>query len=159
MALDRWIALFILMICIAYGYAAWFTMDELLPPIMRRNPVWPSSFPKILSILGIALSLVVVLGLEKAEQTKAPEINYMRLLDYKIFHAIALLAFMVIYALTLRPAGFLLSTFLFLSVSSLMLGERRYLVVILVSAIAAGSIWYLVEQILGIYLRPFPSFV
>ncbi|MEM1005620.1 MAG: tripartite tricarboxylate transporter TctB family protein, partial [Pseudomonadota bacterium] len=27
MALDRWIALVLLGVCLAYGYAAWFTMD------------------------------------------------------------------------------------------------------------------------------------
>ena len=53
MALDRWIALIILMICIAYGYTAFFTMDAQLPPFMQRNPVWPSTFPKVLSVLAI----------------------------------------------------------------------------------------------------------
>jgi hypothetical protein len=36
-----------------YGYLAFFTMDQLLPPFMQRNPVWPSTFPKVLSVLGI----------------------------------------------------------------------------------------------------------
>ena len=44
MALDRWIALIILGIALAYGYAAFFTMDQLLPPFMQRNPIWPSTF-------------------------------------------------------------------------------------------------------------------
>ena len=30
MALDRWIALVLLGICLAYGYTAYFTMDDLL---------------------------------------------------------------------------------------------------------------------------------
>ena len=42
MALDRWIALDLLGVCIAYGYTAWFTMDANLAPFMQRNPIWPS---------------------------------------------------------------------------------------------------------------------
>jgi putative tricarboxylic transport membrane protein len=25
-------------------------MDQLLPPFMQRNPVWPSTFPKVLAV-------------------------------------------------------------------------------------------------------------
>ncbi|MFT4620032.1 MAG: putative tricarboxylic transport membrane protein, partial [Polaromonas sp.] len=32
MALDRWIALIILMICLVYGYTAFFTMDQGMAP-------------------------------------------------------------------------------------------------------------------------------
>lgn len=158
MALDRWIALGLLLVCLAYGYAAWFTMDGSLPPIMRRNPVWPSSFPKVLSILGVVLSLIILLGLEKGE-AKEPDIDYRRLGDYKIGQAVALLALMVAYALLLRPAGFLLSTFGFLMFGSLILGERRWIAMILTASIATGVIWYLVQVILGIFLRPLPSFL
>ena len=69
MALDRWVALVLLGICLIYGYTAWFMMDGALPPIMKRLAVWPSSFPKVLSIAGIILSSVVLLGVEKGEET------------------------------------------------------------------------------------------
>ena len=46
MALDRWIALALLGVCLAYGYTAWFTMDDGLAPFMKRNPIWPSTFPE-----------------------------------------------------------------------------------------------------------------
>ena len=58
MALDRWIALIFVTFCGVYGYAAFFTMDQLLPPFMQRNPVWPSTFPKVLSVLGIIVGLI-----------------------------------------------------------------------------------------------------
>jgi putative tricarboxylic transport membrane protein len=57
MALDRWIALVFIAFCAVYGYLAFFTMDQLLPPFMQRNPVWPSTFPKVLSVLGIIVGL------------------------------------------------------------------------------------------------------
>ncbi|MBX2804369.1 MAG: tripartite tricarboxylate transporter TctB family protein [Hyphomicrobiales bacterium] len=160
MALDRWLALVILLICLAYSYTAYFTMDALLPPIMKSSPIWPSSFPKVLAIGGILLSLSILLGLEKTPGKKdAADINLARLGEYKVGQAVVLLALMVAYALLLRPLGFLASTFLFLTCGSFILGERRYLVMIAIAAVAAGTVWYLVDEVLGIFLSPFPSFL
>ncbi|MBO6510900.1 MAG: tripartite tricarboxylate transporter TctB family protein [Roseibium sp.] len=158
MALDRWLALVILLICLAYGYAAFFAMDASLPPIVKRSPIWPSSFPKVLAVGAILLSLTVLLGFEKSPaKTEAADINLSRLHEYKVGQAIMLLGLMVAYALLLRPLGFLLSTFLFLSVGSFILGERRFVLMAVVAAVAAGTVWYLVDVVLGIFLSPFPS--
>lgn len=160
MALDRWIALVILLVFLAYGYAAWFTMDASLPPILQRNPIWPSSFPKVLSIAGALISLAVIFNLEKSKlDAETREINYRRLHDYRVGQAALLLGFMVAYALLLRPLGFLISTFLFLTLSSYVLGERRLVITMIIAAAAAGIVWYLVEQVLGIFLRPLPTFL
>ena len=160
MALDRWIALLLLGICLTYGYAAWFTMDGNLAPFMRRNPIWPSTFPKVLSVLAILTSLVILLGLEKAPASdKKPDIDYRRLGDYNIGQAIALLLLMVAYALLLRPAGFLLATVGFLTLGAVVLGERKFYILIPVAAVATGIVWYLVQVVLGIFLRPFPFFM
>ena len=158
MALDRWVALVLLGICLTYGYTAWFMMDGALPPIMKRLAVWPSSFPKVLSIAGIILSLIVLLGIEKGE-LKVGDIDYRRLHEYKLGQALALLGLMVAYAILLRPAGFLLATSGFLIGGSVILGERRWIVMIVVSAIATFGIWYLVQEVLGIFLRPLPFFM
>jgi len=160
MALDRWIAMIILLICLAYGYAAFFTMDDSLAPFLRRNPIWPSTFPKILSVMAIVCALLILLGFEKSSgEPSASEINYRRLTDYKLGQAIALLGLMVAYAMLLRPAGFLLSTFGFLAAGSFILGERKYHVMALSSSIAAGVVWYLVDRVLGIFLSPLPFFL
>ena len=158
MALDRWIALILLGICLVYGYTAWFTMDGSLAPFMKRNPIWPSTFPKVLSVLGIVACLIILLGLEKSE-IKEAEIDYRRLGDYHLGQAVLLLVLMVAYALCLRPLGFLLSTSLFLILGSAILGERKWPVMILIAALATGIVWYLVQQILGIYMRPLPGFI
>ena len=71
------------MASMAYGYAAWFTMDSGLAPFMQRNPIWPSTFPKALSILGIIASGIILLGLEKSEE-KIGDIDYRRLGDYHL---------------------------------------------------------------------------
>lgn len=158
MALDRWIALLLLGICLAYGYAAWFTMDDGLAPFMRRNPIWPSTFPKVLSFLGIIASLTILLGFEKSEPKEA-DIDYRRLGEYHLWQALFLLGLMVVYALCLRPLGFLISTSAFLILGSYILGERKWHVMLPVALIATVAVWYLVQQVLGIYMRPLPGFL
>ncbi|WP_085307305.1 tripartite tricarboxylate transporter TctB family protein [Planktotalea arctica] len=158
MALDRWIALVILCICLAYGYAAWFTMDQGLAPFMQRNPIWPSTFPKVLSILGIIAAGIIVLGLEKSV-VKEADIDYRRLGEYHLWQAILLLVLMVLYALSLRPLGFISSNIAFLVLGAFILGERKWHIMLLAAVIATAVVWYLVQQVLGIYLRPFPGFI
>lgn len=162
MALDRWIALVFVALCVLYGYAAFFTMDQLLPPFMQRNPVWPSTFPKVLSIAGAIVGLVVLLGLEKQTGEKEPsatDINYRNLGQYHIGQALGLLALMVAYALCLRPIGFIAATILFLTCGAAILGERKFHILIPVAALATFVVWYLVQQVLGIFLRPWPTFL
>lgn len=156
MALDRWIALILLGVSLVYGYTAWFTMDAGLAPFMKRNPIWPSTFPKVLSVLAVGACLVIVSGIEKSEPTEA-EIDYRRLHEYKLGQAVLLLGLMVAYALCLRPVGFILSTTAFLFLGSFVLGERKYLLMISVAVIATMIVWYLVQQVLGIYMRPLPG--
>lgn len=160
MALDRWIALVILVICLAYGYTAFFIMDGGLPPFMRNNPIWPSTFPKVLSVMAALCALAILLGFEKSsDESKHSEINYRRLTDYKLGQALSLLGLMIAYALFLRPAGFLLATIVFLVAGKAILGERTYIIMIATAVIAAGLVWYLVDGILGIYLAPLPTFM
>ena len=156
MALDRWIALVLLGVCLAYGYAAWFTMDGNLAPFMKRNPIWPSTFPKVLSVLGMLATLAILLGFEKADPKEA-DIDYRRMTEYHLGQALLLLGLMVAYALCLRPMGFLLSTSAFLILGSFILGERKWHIMVLVALIAAGFVWYLVQEVLGIYMRPLPG--
>ena len=160
MALDRWVAFVILCAALAYGYAAYFTMDGTLAPFMKRNPIWPSTFPKILSGLAVLTSLFILLGFEKApKDSKAPDIDYRRLGDYNLTQALLLLGLMVAYALFLRPAGFLFSTFAFLTSGAFVLGERKLHILLPVAVFASGAVWYLVDEVLGIFLRPWPFFI
>ena len=158
MALDRWIAFVVLLVCLAYGYTAYFAMDDLLPPIMRRSPVWPSTFPKVLAVGGVLLSLLILLGIEKSpKKTEAADIHRSRLGDYKVGQAILLIGLMVAYALLLRPAGFLPATAGFLVAGAFVLGERKLHIMLPVAAGAAGVVWYLVQEVLGIFLSPWPA--
>ena len=85
------------------------------------------------------------------------EIDYRRIFDYNLGPAIFLVIMMALYAITLRPLGFFISTITFLAVSGYVLGERKIVILFFVAASASFIIWYLVEQVLGIYLRPLPT--
>lgn len=158
MALDRWIAIAFMLICLIYGYSAFFIMDLALPPFMQRNPVWPSTMPKLLTILGILASLVVLITNSDPGPTNEDDIDYRNLQNYNLVHALILILLMVAYAISLRPIGFLVSTSVFLAVGGYVLGERKLHILIPVAAVAAGLIWYLVQEVLGIFLRPLPWF-
>jgi len=108
----------------------------------------------------VIVGLIVLFTPKPELKDKAPKdgaIDLKRLGDYQIGQALGLLALMVAYALTLRPLGFLGSTIGFLVLGAVILGERRFHVLIPVAVIAAGSIWYLVQEVLGIFLRPWPG--
>ena len=97
-------------------------------------------------------------GIQKHLQ-KIGEIDYRRLGDYHLGQALFLLALMVVYALLLRPAGFLFSTSGFLILGSFILGERKWHIMVPIAVIATLFVWYLVQQVLGIYMRPLPGFI
>ena len=159
MALDRWIALVIGLVFVIYGHTAFFGMDDLLPPILKRNPIWPSTFPKILSVVGVLAAVAVAVNIEKSSKQVGDDMDITKWRQYKLFDAAMLIAGMIIYALTLRSLGFLTSTFLFLSLGGVLLGERRYILLVVVSAAASYGIWYLVDSVLGIYMTPYPAFI
>ena len=159
MALDRWIALVFALIFLIYGYTAFFGMDHLLAPIMKKNPVWPSSFPKILSVAGLIISMVVFLNLEKPSQSIGDDTLLSKWRQYRLVDAVIFIFGMIFYAMFLRDFGFLAATFLFLFLGGVLLGERRYLLSLIISGASSYGIWYLVDSVLGIYMTPYPQFV
>ena len=159
MKLEKYIALILCLIFILYGYEAFFTMDELLPPILKRNPVWPSTFPKILAAFGFFISILILLNIEKNEVNISENLDYKKVTNHSYFRVILLILGMVLYALNLRYLGFILSSFLFLSLSSFLLGERNFVKCLIIILISTISIWYLVNEVLGIYMNPYPLFL
>ena len=159
MALDKFIAVLFLVIAIIYGYASY--TYPLLP--FELNMVFlPNTMPMVLSVLGIVLSLIVILSSTKtgdAGGESLGDIDISRLRDYKTGQALGLIAAMLVYALALRPVGFIAATTLFLFGTGWILGERKPHIMILSSLSGAGFIWYLVQEALGIFLRPLPWFM
>ncbi len=161
MTLDRAIAGIFILICLIYGYTAFVTMEANLLPFELNMVFLPNTMPKWLSILGVIVGLIVVIqsGPKADVEIDPSEIDYRNLRQYKLGQAFFLLGLMVAYALLLRPIGFLTATTLFLAVGSIILGERKYIVLIPVAVFTAFLIWYLVQEVLGIFLRPWPWFI
>ena len=159
MALDKRIAVVFLVIALIYGYTA-YTYPLL--PFELYMVFLPNTMPMALSGLGILFSLIIILTPKKpaAGGGEAPDgFAIPRLRDARAAQALGLIAAMVVYALALRPIGFLASTTMFLMGTGWILGERKPLIMILSAVLGAGIIWYLVQEALGIYLRPLPWFM
>lgn len=159
MALDKWIAVVFLVIALVYGYTA-FTYPLL--PFERYMVFLPNTMPMVLSGLGILLSLIIILTSGKAadgggEALDGIDISLLR--NGKVGQALGLIVAMTLYALALRPVGFIASTTLFLFATGWILGERKLHVMILSALVGAGVIWWLVQEALGIFLRPLPWFM
>ena len=74
-----------------------------------------------------------------------------------VIQAMLLLVAMVLFALALRPVGFILASILFLVGCGAVLGKRKFHLMIPVAALSAFAIWYLVQEVLGIFMRPWPG--
>ncbi len=157
MALDRWIALIFLVICLIYGYAAF---HYPLLPFERGMAFLPNTQPMALSVLGVVVALVILFSRKAPtddEDLGGIDIDEVR--QFKIGQTLGLVAAMVLYALLLRPIGFLAATSLFIAGCSIVLGERKFHVLIPIALVTALVIWYLVQETLGIYMRPWPWFI
>ena len=161
MTLERAIAGIFILLCLIYGYTAFVAMEANLLPFELNMVFLPNTMPKWLSVLGVIVGLVVVIqsGPETSTEIDSSEIDYRNMRQYKLAQALFLLVLMVAYALLLRPIGFLTATTLFLAGGSIILGERRFIVLVPVAVITAVMIWYLVQEVLGIFLRPWPWFI
>jgi putative tricarboxylic transport membrane protein len=157
MSLERSLALFFLLVSIIYGYTAFFIIDATLPPFAKLSPVWPSSFPKIIALVGIAIGFGLIFSQSTSDDKTAMNMEAFR--AYHLRPALILLLMMVAYALLLRPMGFVITTFSFLVLGAVVLGERKMILLMIISSLCAFGIWYLVQQVLGIYLRPWPWFL
>lgn len=159
MALDKSIAVVFLVIALLYGYTA-YTYPLL--PFELYMVFLPNTMPMVLSSLGVLFSLIVILTPGKIADGdgEAPvDADIPSLRTTMARQALGLIAAMVLYALALRPVGFMAATTLFLFGTGWILGERKLHVMILCALLGAGVIWYLVQEVLGVFLRPLPWFM
>ena len=153
MTKDKVGALAILILSIVYG-----TMGLNIPeaPGAEDSGVTPSSLPIALSVMGIAASLLILMlpaaqridrdGVESAFKAA------FRGLDWKC--AAFLFLLMAGYGWILKPLGFLISTILFLCGGFWTMGERRIKLMLLVSIGVTVGFWFVLTQLLRIYLEP-----
>ena len=150
---DRLVALVILAFSIGYGMLAW---DYQLLPFEQRMSFKPNTMPIGLAALGIFFSLAVLVSPGDGASGLSDDASGWRGFDWK--RTIGLIVLMIVYAFLLRPAGYLLATTGFLALGGWLLGERRYHYLIPIAVTGALSTWYLVDHLLGIYMKPLPGF-
>ena len=161
LSINRWVALGLLAFSSGYGYLA-FTYRIL--PFERFLAMKPNTLPIGLALAGMICSIALLLMPEDQDSASGEEKTVLgsdhKYLespgDYEWSKGVALLVLAVVYALSLRQAGFLLSTSMFLIIGGIMLGERKYWILVPVSCFASFLVWYLVDEVLTIFMRPLP---
>ena len=142
---DRISALVFLTFSIAYGVLAY---DIELYFVDPDDPFTARTFPVALSWTGgiIAFLMLVLPGGSKHNLSMSAILR----LDWP--RMLTLCVLMVLYGLTIKEIGFLVSTSLFLIGGYLLLGERRWWMLLLASVPVAAGFQFMLHGLLGIYI-------
>ncbi len=150
---DKVGALVILALSIVYGAMA-FNIPEA--PGVEDTGVTPSSLPIALSATGIVASLLIlVLPAPRridSDRDGSSFADAFKGLDWRC--AAFLFLLMAGYGLILKSLGFLIATILFLYGGFWAMGERRIKLMLLVSIGVTVGFWFILTQLLRIYLEP-----
>ena len=137
------ISLLFFIFSVFYLYTAYqiqvFTFDE-------NAPFNAKTFPIYLGYAGMFFSGLKVI-LPEPNTIKVDHKN----LEYKKTGILIFIA--IIYGATILKVGYFLTTSLFLASSYYFLGERRWLLIFLLSFPFVAAFMYLLHGVLGIYLR------
>lgn len=148
---DRLVALLILAFSVGYAVLA---VNYQLLPFERHLDFRPNTMPIGLAVLGVIFSLGVIIAPGGDSSGLARDADGWRHFDWP--RTAAIVGLMVAYALLLRPLGYVVATSGFLIAGGLLLGERRRLVLAGIALTGAVSTWYLIDRVLGIYMKPWP---
>ncbi|VAW10075.1 Tricarboxylate transport protein TctB [hydrothermal vent metagenome] len=145
---DRIGGFILLAFCIIYGV---LSQQIILLPIQAKAAFTARTMPEVLTVLGIALS-VLVIAFPSSQQRP-------RLAGYMWLQAVAFLALMSFYGLAIRPLGFIFSTSFFLIAGFVLLGERSVFKLLAVAIPLVVGFWMLMTQGLDIFIEPLPWFL
>ena len=109
-------------------------------------PFNAKTFPIYLGYAGLVFSSLFII----LPETNPSEVN-LKVLDYR--KTILLIFLMILYGLTILRVGYFLSTSIFLVLSYIVLGERRWIWIFFLSFPFVGVFMYLLHGLLNIYLR------
>ena len=162
--LNRLVALSLLAFSSGYCYLAY---SYHLLPFERFLAVRPNTMPIGLAIAGIICSIAILIQPQSRDNeiegdgtVNRPDGEYLQNpQNFDWIKGIGLLVLATTYALSLRLLGFILCTTAFLVVGGVLLGDRRYTLLVVISATSSLLVWYLVDQVLTIFLRPWPSWI
>ena len=111
------------------------------------------TFPIYLGYAGLVFSSLYIILPEK----KPSDVD-LKVLDYK--KTVSLVILMIIYGLTILRVGYFLSTSVFLILSYIVLGERKWFWIFILSFPFVAIFMYLLHGLLNIYLRdPFLQYI
>ena len=123
-----------------------FTFDE-------NAPFNAKTFPIYLGYAGLLFSTLYII----LPETKPSNVD-LTILDYK--KTITLIILMILYGLTILRVGYFLSTSIFLVMSYIVLGERKWFWIFILSFPFVAIFMYLLHGLLNIYLRdPFLQYI
>ncbi|WP_424946646.1 tripartite tricarboxylate transporter TctB family protein [Candidatus Spongiihabitans sp.] len=145
---DKVGALIFLIFSVAYGVSS---QDIEIPFFAEEDAFNSRTLPIALAILGGATSLLLLI-LPTSSGKEASVGEAFRGLHWK--EVVLLLILMVVYGLTIKVVGFIVSTTLFLALGFWVLGERRIKVILLISVLLVLFFWYILSQLLDIYIDP-----
>ena len=160
--LNRAVALVLLAFSSGYLYLAY---SYHLLPFERFLAVKPNTMPMGLAIGGIICSLIILIqpqvpDVEGDGTVNRPDAEYLQNpQNFNWGQGIGLLVLAAVYAVSLHALGFLFCTSAFLVLGGILLGERRYTFLIPIAITASVLVWYLVDEVLTIFLRPWPSWI
>ena len=123
-------------------------------------PFLPNTLPMALSVLGALVSLFIMLApRSSAGDGDLGQLALETVRGFKLGQTLGLVCAMILYAVVLRPVGFLAATSIFIIASSTVLGDCKLHILVPIALVTSISVWYLVQATLGIFLRPWPGFL
>ncbi len=140
----------LIFLCLSFSYGYYAGQISLLPGD-EFEPFHAQTLPYALAGLGTLFSLMLLVASSMA-RNKDESSSSSPSLDFAL--VARLLALIVLFGLALQWTGFFLATTIFLTGGYWVLGERRPKILILASLPFAGGIWFVLTQLLNIYLAP-----
>jgi putative tricarboxylic transport membrane protein len=108
------------------------------------------TMPAALAVVGIILSLSLILLPGKAQTSSQAPIYWRK--------GATFIVLMSLYGLAIRPGGFIVATIAFLVAGFWLLGERKVMTLIILPTAVAVFFWFLLSELLGVYVAPGPAF-
>jgi putative tricarboxylic transport membrane protein len=147
--MSRWfnnvraVAASFLLLCAGY---VWTAQSIPLDFWSETEPFNARSMPYLIGWTGIAVSLLMLLAPSRS-------FDWSGLKQLNVMPAVILFLLLATYGFAIERLGFVGSTILLLVLGFVVLGERRPMLISLMAVAMAAGFWLLMD-LLGIYLNP-----
>lgn len=145
---DRIAALLFLAISLGYG---WMSTGIEMFSGSEDDVFTPRTLPYVLAGAGVVLSLLMLVLVPADRRHLGFASAFQGLIWGRVFQ---LAVAMLVYGWLIEELGFVLSTALFLAAGCWILGERKPKTMLLVSLLLSVGFWFVLTQLLDIYLSP-----